>query len=142
MCFTGSFFFIKICWNSFFVSFIFSSHVFVESFIILAKYYPFLQVHIAGSQIQSFSHAWRFLHSLSHLSLFHHWSELHFLSSNLHLYSHDIYSVNVFDSFFHVIMLNALRFKYFVLFGTHTLFYKSLRVLQLPTHLSNLTANG
>ena len=35
-----------------------------------------------------------------------------------------------------------LRFKSFVLFGTHTLLDKSLRVLQLQTHLSNLTANG
>ena len=50
--------------------------------------------------------------------------------------------VNVFDSFIPVIMLNTFRFKFSYLFGTHTLFGKSLRVLQLPTHLSNLTANG
>ena len=35
-----------------------------------------------------------------------------------------------------------LRFKYSVLFGTRSLLNKSLRVLKLPTHLSNLTANG
>ena len=39
-------------------------------------------------------------------------------------------------------MLNMLKFKSSVLFGTHTLLDKSLRVLQHPTHLSNLTANG
>ena len=39
-------------------------------------------------------------------------------------------------------MLNMLRFQFSDLFGTHTLLDKSLRVLQLPTHLSNLTANG
>ena len=39
-------------------------------------------------------------------------------------------------------MLNMLRFRSSVLFGTHTLIDKSLRVLQLPTCLSNLTANG
>ena len=39
-------------------------------------------------------------------------------------------------------MLNMLRFKSSVLFGIHTLLDKSFRVLQLPTHLSNLTANG
>ena len=39
-------------------------------------------------------------------------------------------------------MLNRLRFKSSVLFETHTLLGKSLRVLQLPTHLSNITANG
>ena len=39
-------------------------------------------------------------------------------------------------------MLKKLRFKSSVSFGTHILLDKSLRVLQLPTHLSNLTANG
>ena len=39
-------------------------------------------------------------------------------------------------------MLNALRFKSSVLFGAHTFLDKSLIVLQLPTHLSNLTENG
>ena len=50
--------------------------------------------------------------------------------------------VNVFDSFIPVVMLNTLRFKYSVLFVTYTLLDKSLRVLQLPTHLSHLTTNG
>ena len=35
-----------------------------------------------------------------------------------------------------------LKFKSFVLFGTHTLLDKSLRVLQLPIHLSKSTGNG
>ena len=39
-------------------------------------------------------------------------------------------------------MLNALRFKSSVLIETHSLLDKSLGVLQLPTHLFNLTANG
>ena len=39
-------------------------------------------------------------------------------------------------------MLNTLRFKSSVFFGTHTLLDKSVRVLQLLTHLSKLTANG
>ena len=34
------------------------------------------------------------------------------------------------------------NFKSAVLFGTHTLLYKSLRVIQLPTHLSNLPEDG
>ena len=38
-------------------------------------------------------------------------------------------------------MLKTLRFKSSILFGTLTLLGKSFRVLQLPTHLSNLTAN-
>ena len=75
------------------------------------------------------------------LSLFHFWFEFHFLPSNLPLHSHDICFVNVFDSFFSVIMLNTLRFESSVLFGTHTLLDKSLRVLQLPTHISKLTEN-
>ena len=44
--------------------------------------------------------------------------------------------------FLFLIYLLTLRFKSSVLFGTLTLLDKSLRVLQLPTHLSNLTANG
>ena len=39
-------------------------------------------------------------------------------------------------------MLKTLRFKSSVLFGIYTLLDKSLRVLKLPTNLSNLTANG
>ena len=39
-------------------------------------------------------------------------------------------------------MLKTLRFKSFVLSGTHVLLDRSLRVLQLPTHVSKLTANG
>ena len=39
-------------------------------------------------------------------------------------------------------MLNTLRFKSSVLFETHTLLDKSLRVLQLPRHLSSSTTNG
>ena len=39
-------------------------------------------------------------------------------------------------------MLNTLRFKSSVLFGIYTFIGKPLRVLQLQTHLSNLTANG
>ena len=38
-------------------------------------------------------------------------------------------------------MLNMLKFNSSVLFGTHTLLDKSFRVSQLPTHLSNFTAN-
>ena len=50
--------------------------------------------------------------------------------------------LNVFDSFILVIMLKTLRFKSSVLFGTHALLDKSLTVLELPAHLSNLTENG
>ena len=35
-----------------------------------------------------------------------------------------------------------IRFKSSILFETHTLLDKSLRVLQLPTHISKLTANA
>ena len=39
-------------------------------------------------------------------------------------------------------MSNTFRFKSPVLIETHTLLDKPLRVLQFPTHLSNLTVNG
>ena len=65
-----------------------------------------------------------------------------FLPLNIHLHSHNICFVNVFNSSILVITLNTLRFKSSVLLGTHTLLDKSVKGLQLPTHLSNLTANG
>ena len=39
-------------------------------------------------------------------------------------------------------MFNTLRFDSSILFESHTLLDKSFRVLQLPTHQSNLIANG
>ena len=38
--------------------------------------------------------------------------------------------------------MKTLRFKFSVLFGMHTLLDKSIRVLKIPKHLSNLTENG
>ena len=38
--------------------------------------------------------------------------------------------------------MKNMYIKSSVLFGTHTLLDKSLRVLQLPTDLLNLTENG
>ena len=63
------------------------------------------------------------------------------MPSNLHEHLH-ITFVKTFNSFIPVIMSNVLKFRSIVLFGTQTLLGKSLRVLQLPTNLSNLTANG
>ena len=95
---------------------------------ILAKFFPFSQLHMEKLQTQYFSRTLRFLHSHRHLWLFHHSSELHFLPSNLHVHLHDICFVNVFDSFIPITILGTLRFKPTVLFGIHTLFDKSLRV--------------
>ena len=39
-------------------------------------------------------------------------------------------------------MLKTVIFKSSVLFGIHTLLDKSIRVLQPPTHLSNVVTNG
>ena len=50
--------------------------------------------------------------------------------------------VKIFESFSPAIILKTCIFKSSVLFGTHILLDKSLRVLQLPTYLSNLTADG
>ena len=45
------FFSIKFCVTIFVSSSIISSHVIVESSIMLAKYFPFLQLHVAWFQI-------------------------------------------------------------------------------------------
>ena len=39
-------------------------------------------------------------------------------------------------------MLNTLKLKPSVVFGTHTLLDKSLKELKLPIYQSKLTANG
>ena len=65
---------------------------------------------------------------------------LTFVSPNLHLHLQEIYFVNLFDSFIPVIILKTLRFESSVLFGMHTSLDKSIRVLQLPTHLYYLAA--
>ena len=82
-----------------FVVSIISSNLITKLSIILAKYLPFLQLHVAGLPIYSFS-------------------------------------------FNPVNMLKTLRGQPSVLFRRHTLLDRSLKVLQLPTHLSKLTANG
>ena len=48
----------------------------------------------------------------------------------------------MFDSIFPVIILETCIFKSSLLLRTHTLLDKSLKALQLPTNLSNLTTNG
>ena len=65
---------------------IISSHIIAELSIILAKYLPFLQLHVEGFQIKFFPHAWHFTLILT---LFCHWPELNLLPSSLHWYLHD-----------------------------------------------------
>ena len=72
------------------------SQIIAESSIIIVKFIPFSQLHAAGFQTIFFTYM-SFLHSHQHFSLFHHGPELYFLPSNLHLHSHDICFVNVFD---------------------------------------------
>ena len=128
-----TFFFTEYIFWSTFASTI-SSLVTSESSIILAKYLPFLQLHIAGSQIQSFLHIWCFLHLHLHLSLLHLWSELNIPPSNLHLHLNETSFINVFYSFIPVIILNTVIFKSSVLFRTYNLLDKLSRVLQLAIH--------
>ena len=72
--------------------------------------------------------SFKFLHSYRHLSLFHFRFELHFLSLNLHLHSYFTCLVPVFDSFIFTIVVRTLKFTSFVLFGTHGLSDRSIRV--------------
>ena len=121
---------------------IISSQVITESSIILSRYLPFPQVEVLEFQIWPSSHAWSlfwFFHWHWHNYLFHFWSKLHFLLSNLFLHSWDIffvYSAILAD------ILKTLKFTSSVLFETHVLPDVPLRVLQLPLLLSKLTING
>ena len=73
-----------------------------------------------------------------------------FLPSNLHLESHKICFINIFNSLNLVISLNTFTYTSFISFGTKVLsdklskvlqlplLDKSSKALQLPLHISNL----
>ena len=142
MCFSDYFCLIKVSWNKlcFFVVWLYYFitrhwwifHYICEMFSIFAQ--SFLQFSLDVSII--FFTCMKFFTLTLTFLVIHHWSEQHFLSSTLHLYSQDICFVHIFDSFISVIMLNTLRFKSSVLLEKHTLLDK-----QLPPHLPNSTAN-
>ena len=82
-----------------FVSSIFLSHTITKSSVITAKYLPLSRPHVAEIQLEPFSHISCFFQFHQHLSLSHFWSELHFLRSNSHLYSHHKCFINILNSF-------------------------------------------
>ena len=73
------------------------------------------QIHVLGFQLQSFLHAWYFLHSHWRLSLFHFWFELHVALSNFHLQLDEKCFTNTFAAIIFVIILNKSTFTYFSL---------------------------
>ena len=77
-----------------------------------------------------------FLHSLFYFCF-----EVHFLFSNLHLPSREICFTSDFNSLNPLVILNTIKLTPFVLFGTHNLPDKLLKVSLLSLHLSNSTAN-
>ena len=54
----------------------------------------------------------------------------------------EVHFVGCIISFIPLIILKTFKFKFSVLFRTHTLLDRSSRVLQLPTPLSKLIATG
>ena len=79
--------FVKIVFSFSLYELIISPLVIAESFIILAKYFQFLQIHLLRFQTHSFSHKWILLHSHGPLSLFHHRFELNFFHQ-IYIYIH------------------------------------------------------
>ena len=118
------------------------SHAITESPIILPKYLPLSKAYVIGFQIQFFTSTFsQTLHWHWHLLLFYFWLELYFVPSNLDLHSQNTGFVNVFYSFFLIIILKALKFLSFVLFGADILLDGSARVLQFPLDLSKSSIN-
>ena len=68
--------------------------------------------------------------------------ESHVVLLSLHLQSHEICFTNVLSSFIVVIILNILRFAFFVSLRTYIFVNKSSTALKLPLHLSTLSMNG
>ena len=90
------------------------SHVITESPILL-PYLPLSKVYVIGFQKQFFTSTFsQTLHWHWHLLLFYFWLELYFVPSNLDLHSQNTGFVNVFYSFFLIIILKALKFLSFV----------------------------
>ena len=117
---------------------IISSHMITELSIILSKYFPFLLLHVAEiifvkPNIISFTYI--VYTYTNNFRFFHHWYELLFLPSNLHLNLHNRCFVNVSNLFVPAMMLKLLRFISSVILGTHSLLNKSFKVLWLPTSL-------
>ena len=95
--------------------------------------------------IKSFLHepqSFIFLHSNRHLSWFHFYFELHTLSFNLHLHSHDSCWTKNLVSFTSDITLNTFTCIFFSLFGIHARVIWSSIVLQLSPHLLRLKVKG
>ena len=103
---------------------IISSQLMIESSIIFIKYLPFVQLHLAGCQVEPFSRtlsSFRFLHSHQHYrSSTFDLNYIFYQQIHIYMYICDIYFVNVLHSFIPVIIMNMLGFKSSVLFGTHT----------------------
>ena len=122
------------CYCSFFNNFI--THIITESSVILAKYFPLSQIHVAGLQLWSFSH-YVMIFTLTSTFVFPKLIWITFFPSNLHLHSDYTSFVKIVDSLFPIILLKTCIFQYCFILNTY-----SLKVLQIPTYLSNLTTTG
>ena len=117
---------------------IISWHV-IEQSIILPKHLASSKAHLAGFKKQTF---FRLLHWHQHLLLFQFWFKLHFLSWNVYQHLNDICIFKVFDSFFLVIKLRALRFTSSVLFLVYILSNILLKILEILLDLSEIIINS
>ena len=136
-------FFIKTCCNCCCCVYNFITRKITKSSIKLAKYLLFSNYMQQDSKYNFFhiNYFPYFIYFFIVIPLLI-WIMFSTLIFYLHSHLHDICFVNIFDSFILVIMLKTLRLKSSALFGTHNLLDRSSRVLQLPAHLSKLTANG
>ena len=129
MCFTSYIFSWKlVCFISIILSQIILS-------IIPAKYFAFSYLHLAG--LQAF-HIHKYFYT--QVDICYSTINLNYIfPPQIYICIHILYALL---KFIPIIMWNMLRFKSSILFAIHTLLDKSFKVLQLLTHLSNLTANG
>ena len=100
--------------------------------------------YVLGFYIYSFSQEQQSsisLHLHQHSTIFYFCGELHTLSFNPHLHSHDSCWSEYVVLFTPAIKLYIFRIKLISLFGTQTQAYGSSIVLQIPAHLLTLTIN-
>ena len=109
-------------------AFIISSNVMTDSSIVLAKYFSFLHPHVVAFQILSFLHTWcslGFSHSHQHLSLLQ-FDLKYIFYHHIYICIRMIYGLLMFYSCNHAVNTSIYSS---VLFGTHALLGRSLRVL-------------
>ena len=121
----------------------FYCQLFLHIFLLINKLlFLYSHLQLLGFQTKLLSHFLSIKHSHLHLSLFHFCLLLQIIGSNLHTHLQLSFHFICFVLFFHDIKSNTFAVIFLTTFGTHTLEYGLLILLQYTMHLFTLILNG